>query len=128
MSKVKQNAGSNVAVGSTFVKLDAVQHTDKNKASAPGAPLAALNSSFFATWRGNGAITLNINCPIIHAGSTVLIGISEYSNTADPAGSRFIGAARYAVYNISPREGGVVVWMEISWGQPINIYIELVVN
>ncbi len=128
MSKEKEYVGSTMPAEDTLITLDAKHLGGKASKTANDLEPQFLNTGWTATYRGNGVIKLNINCPIIHPGSTVLIGISEYSNTASPATSRFIGSARYAVYNISPREGGVFVWMEISWGSPINIFIELLVN
>ncbi len=108
--------------------VDAKQYIiETKKSSAVGAPLG-LDTGWSATWRGCGVIHLNINCPTIHAGSTVLVSLSEYSNTSNPAGSRFIGAARFAIYNIAPREGGVNIWAEVSWPNPINIFFGLLVN
>lgn len=125
----KTHEGSDMPIPAASIPMvDAKTLITPHQAStAPGAPLS-LDTSWFATWRGNGIIHLNINCPAIHAGSTVLIGLSEYSNTANPAGSRFIGGARYAIYNIAPREGGVVIWAEVSWSNPLNIYIEILIN
>lgn len=97
--------------------------TDK----AESAPLS-LTTGVFATYRGNGSFVLNINWGGIHAGSSVMISISEYSNTANPRGSRFVGSAKFAVNNVSPFEGGVKVWVDVSWPNPIYIYFDILIN
>ena len=97
--------------------------TDK----AGSAPLS-LSTGVFATYRGHGSFVLNINWGGIHAGSSVMVSISEYSNPANPRGSRFIGAAKFAVNNVSPFEGGVKVWVDVSWPNPIYIYFDLLIN
>ena len=125
----KKYEGSNMPVKSDSVSVIASQIaiTPSKDVKAGGTPLG-LDTGWSATIRGCGVIHLNINCPIIHAGSTVLISLSEFSDVNNPAGSRFVGAARFAIYNISPREGGVVIWAEVSWSNPINIYFGILVN
>ena len=121
--------GSNSPITNNQNAIDAIQITGSSAAPMPENDIQfGANGDYFVTWRGNGIIRLNINCPIIHAGSTVLLSPSEYSNPSDPAGSRFIGSARYAIYNIAPREGGVEIWAEVSWPNPINIYFSLLVS
>ncbi|MBK9510921.1 MAG: hypothetical protein IPO04_16435 [Cytophagaceae bacterium] len=59
-----------------------------------GAPLGLgyINLLFVS---GCGVIHLNINCGAINASSLVQISMSEYGDVNNPAGSRFVGAARY---------------------------------
>lgn len=97
------------------------------KKGAADGPLS-LTTGVFATYKGCGSFVLTINWGGIHAGSSVIVSISEYSNAANPAGSRFVGSAKYAVNNVSPFEGGVKVWVDISWPNPINIYFDLLIN
>ncbi len=94
---------------------------------AENAPLS-LTTGVFATYRGHGSFILTINWGGIHAGSSVMMSISEYSNPANPAGSRFIGSAKYAVNNVTPFEGGVKVWVDVNWPNPIYIYFDLLIN
>ena len=100
--------------------------TEGNKESA-GQPLTS-NAGYFATWKGNGNITLNINCGGINAASNVMISISEYGNAGNAVNSRFMGAAKFAVNNICPRAGGVVINMDITWSAPILIYISMLIS
>jgi len=121
--------GSNLPLANNQNMVDAVQ-----TAGTSGLPHQAngiqfgLNTDWSLVWKGNGIIRLNINLPIVKAGSTVLVSLSEFSDVNNPAGSRFIGAARFAIYNIAPREGGVEIWAEVSWANPINIYFSFLVN
>jgi hypothetical protein len=55
----------------------------------------------------------------------VYVNISEYA--ANPQ-ARFIGAARMAVYNIAPYNGGFLAWVEISWGNPLKIRFDVLVD
>lgn len=101
--------------------------TPSKAGKGESAPLS-LSTGVFATYRGNGSFILTINWGGIHLGSSVMVSISEYSNTANPRGSRFIGAAKFAVNNVSPFEGGVKVWVDVSWPNPIYIYFDLLIN
>ncbi|WP_159466687.1 hypothetical protein [Dyadobacter sp. 3J3] len=126
MSTTYQGSNLPVQNGQT---IDAAQITGSGAASSPGLDVQfAPNSDWFLVWKGNGIIRLNINVPIIHAGSTVLISLSEFSDVSKPAASRFIGSARFAIYNIAPREGGVQIWAEVNWPNPINIYFSILVS
>lgn len=84
-----------------------------------------LFSTYFL-WRGTGIAKLNIPNARIHAGSRVYAAIFEYSS--NPRTTRFIGSARMGVFNISPHEGGVNVWIEVSWSNPLNVCIDLLVQ
>lgn len=111
------------SINAKALSTEKTSKTDK----AESAPLS-LTTGVFATYRGNGSFVLNINWGGIHAGSSVMISISEYSNTANPRGSRFVGSAKFAVNNVSPFEGGVKVWVDVSWPNPIYIYFDILIN
>jgi hypothetical protein len=118
--------GSNMPVASSLNTIEATQNLGLNP-QANGVQFG-LNTDWSLVWKGNGIVRLNVNLPIVHAGSTVLVSLSEFSDINNPAGSRFIGGARFAIYNIAPREGGVDIWAEVSWANPINIYFSFLVN
>lgn len=99
-----------------------------SKANKAGDAPLSLSTGVFATYKGKGSFILTINYGGIHAGSSVMVSISEYNNTANPRGSRFIGSAKYAVNNVCPFEGGVKVWVDVSWPNPINIFFDLLIN
>lgn len=123
MEKIK--TGSNLPINHSINKVDA-QLLSHSAPQGIDAPLG-LDTSIYCLWKGCGVIHLNINCGAINASSLVQISMSEYGDVNNPAGSRFVGAARYAIYNISPRDGGVVIWAEVSWAAPINIYFSILV-
>ncbi len=109
--------GSNIPVKTHIV--DAVKPLGKPLSSDP---------SWFVTWQGNGNITLNINCGAIYAASNVMVSISEYWDVNNAVNTRFMGAARFAINNICPRDGGMVINMDIDWASPIYIYISILIS
>jgi hypothetical protein len=42
--------------------------------------------------------------------------------------NRFIGAARMAVYNVAPFDGGFFAWVEISWNAPLFVRFDVLVD
>jgi hypothetical protein len=117
--------GSNLPTEIQTIDAIAIQ-AEGSKASAV-QPLTS-NPGFFCLWKGNGNITLNINCGGINAASNVMISLSEYSNAANPVNSRFMGAAKFAINNVCPRAGGVVINMDITWSSPLMIYISILIS
>ena len=109
--------GSNLPVKTNFIE-----------AISPSVKPLTSNAGWFATWKGNGNITLNINCGVINASSNVIISISEYSDVNNAVNTRFMGAAKFAVNNICPRVGGVIINMDITWGTPLLIYISILIS
>jgi hypothetical protein len=82
--------------------------------------------STFYTWRANGVHQqVRFTNANVNPNSRVLVNISEYGGT--PQG-RFIGAARMAVYNIAPYQGGFLAWVEIDWQSPLLIRFDVVVD
>jgi len=112
------------------MEIQTIEATSLKAEGNNGSAVQSLtsNSGYFATWKGNGNISLNINCGGINAASNVMISISEYSNISNPVNSRFMGAAKFAVNNICPRAGGVVVNMDITWTAPLFIYISILIS
>jgi hypothetical protein len=90
---------------------------------------ANLNSGSFTTyfiWRANGVqANVNFSQASVRANSRVFMNISEYG--ANPQ-ERFIGAARMAVYNIAPYDGGFRAWVDISWNSPLNIRFDVLID
>lgn len=40
-----------------------------------------------------------------------------------------MGAARYSLFNVAPRAGGVDIWINIEWSADILLYVDyLIVN
>lgn len=82
--------------------------------------------STYYTLRGNGTLHANIANPKIRANTSVYAAISEYSS--NPRQTRFVGSAKMRVFNVTPYNGGVQVWAEVSWPSPLNVVIDLVAN
>lgn len=120
--------GSNLRLQA--VELDPVQGAPTGKPPAAGeAGTRALGLASFSTtfqWRGNGRSNLNCRHGWINAGSRVFASVSEY-NTAWNV-DRFVGLAPIAVLNVSPYNGGCVVWLNVSWSGPINVCVSLLVD
>jgi hypothetical protein len=73
----------------------------------------------------NGQLILPLNWGVINRNSRVFVAIGEGS----AGGGKFIGGARYTVYNVAPRDGGVDIWINVEWNYPIRVYVDyLVVN
>lgn len=80
----------------------------------------------FYTWRANGTHrAVRFSNSRVTANSRVFMNISEYSSGPT---ARFIGSARMAVYNIAPFAGGFYAWVEISWGSPLNVRFDVMVD
>ncbi|OYO30118.1 hypothetical protein [Janthinobacterium sp. PC23-8] len=90
---------------------------------------ASLSGASFTTyyiWRANGVQpNVNFTQASVNANSRVFVNISEYGANAQ---ERFIGAARMAVYNIAPYNGGFRAWVDISWNSPLNIRFDVLID
>lgn len=90
---------------------------------------ASLSGASFTTyyiWRANGVQpNVNFTQASVKANSRVFVNISEYGANAQ---ERFIGAARMAVYNIAPYNGGFRAWVDISWNSPLNIRFDVLID
>ncbi|GAA1194600.1 hypothetical protein GCM10009654_59640 [Streptomyces hebeiensis] len=73
---------------------------------------------------GHGTFKLPVNSSVTNRNSSVVVSISEI----DANGNAFIGAARLAVYNVAPRDGGYDLWVEISWNSDLRYRITVLVS
>ncbi|WP_312434467.1 hypothetical protein [Janthinobacterium sp.] len=90
------------------------------------ANLSGASFSTYYIWRANGVHpNVNFTQANVNANSRVFVNISEYSANAQ---DRFIGSARMAVYNIAPYNGGFRAWVDISWGSPLNVRFDVLVD
>ena len=90
------------------------------------ANLSGASFTTYYIWRANGVHpNVNFTQASVRANSRVFMNISEYG--ANPQ-ERFIGAARMAVYNIAPYDGGFRAWVDISWNSPLNIRFDVFVD
>jgi len=68
---------------------------------------------------------LNLSWGAITKNSRVFVAIGEGA----PGGGKFLGAAKYLLYNVAPHDGGVSIWVYIDWNSPIRLYVDyLVIN
>ena len=139
-----------IALGLALMLLPILGHaqsdSDQDRANLPSPPraLAAAHNaeavpteadpnnvqgalaSGYCTYRFNGmAVLINCSWSQIHANSRVFLAMSEYSGTPQ---ERFIGAAQMTVHNISPYEGGVQAEVDVNWGSPLNIRVDVLVD
>jgi hypothetical protein len=76
----------------------------------------------------NGNVLPTLHWGAVNARSRVFVGISEGAPGGPDAG-KFIGSARFTLYNVAPANGRVSFWAHIDWGHPIRLYADyLVIN
>ena len=124
--KVEDKTGSNLAAQE--VTDSPVQQEGKSAKGGAVQDLSLSAGAFttYYTWFANGVQPhVNFVHPSVKGNSRVFLNISEYGS--DPQ-HRFIGAARMAVYNIAPYDGGFYAWVEISWNSPLKIRFDVFVD
>jgi len=73
----------------------------------------------------NGQWKLNLNWGVIRANSRIFVAIAE----GGPWPGKHMGAARYTLHNVVPKNSAVEIWVNIEWSSPIRLYVDyLVVN
>jgi hypothetical protein len=121
-----ENKGSDQEPEITEQPEEQESKSAKGAGGAAGANLSAASFTTYYTWTANGVHPkvpfANAN---VKANSRVFVNISEYSTDAQ---HRFIGAARMAVYNIAPYDGGFLAWVDISWGSPLHVRFDVFVD
>lgn len=123
--KVENRTGSNLAPESTDLPMEQ-EGQGAQGVAAQDLNLSAAAFTTFYTWTANGVHpSVNFANANVKANSRVLLNISEYAATPQ---DRFIGAARMAVYNIAPYNGGFRAWVDISWGSPLKVRFDVFVD
>jgi len=123
--KVEHRTGSNLALEETDAPMEQEGKSAKG-AAAQDLNLSAAAFTTYYTWTANGVHpSVNFVNANVKANSRVLLNISEYGANAQ---DRFIGAARMAVYNIAPYNGGFRAWVDISWGSPLKVRFDVFVD
>ena len=123
--KVEHRTGSNLALEETDAPMEQEGKSAKG-AAAQDLNLSAAAFTTYYTWTANGVHpSVNFVNANVKANSRVLLNISEFGANAQ---DRFIGAARMAVYNIAPYNGGFRAWVDISWGSPLNVRFDVLVD
>ena len=103
----------------------------QGNAENPGAPgavgtlgLSPYSYSARVYWgykKGSWALTLYDSR--ITANSRVFVSASELGAN----GYRLVGAAKYTVHNVAPRNGLVTIWLTIDWGSPLRTVADYLV-
>jgi len=118
--------GSNLQPEITDMPQEGQPTGQQARADDASAELNAASFTTYYIWRANGVHqNVNFTQASVRANSRVLMNISEYG--ANPQ-ERFIGAARMAVYNIAPYNGGFHAWVDISWNSPLNIRFDVLID
>jgi hypothetical protein len=134
MSTLAKEETARIEAGSNLpeVAIEAPKHikgSEKVVGNGQEEDIELSTSSFttFYTWRANGVHrNVRFSHPAVNANSRVFLSISEYGS--DPRTTRFIGAAKMDVLNVAPFNGGFFAWVEISWGAPLNIRFDVLVD
>jgi hypothetical protein len=103
----------------------------QGNAENPGAPgavgtlgLSPYSYSSRINWGyKNGSWKLTLYDSRITANSRVFVSVSELGTD----GYRIVGAAKYTVHNVAPRNGLVTIWVTIDWGSPLRTVADYLV-
>jgi len=89
--------------------------------------LAGLISSLRWDW-GNlrGGNILRLNWGAVTTRTAVFVAIAE-GVAGGPTAGKFIGSAKFTLFNVAPRAGGVDIWVDIDWSSNIRIYVDYLV-
>ena len=89
--------------------------------------LAGIISSLRWDW-GNlhGGKILRLNWGVVTPRTAVFVAIGEGA-PGGPTAGKFIGSAKYTLFNVAPRAGGVDIWVDIDWSKDIRIYVDYLV-
>jgi len=98
-------------------------------AASPQPELSGTGFTYRHDWGARrGQWTLRLNWGDVNPRSRVFVSIGEGAAGGPDAG-KFIGLARYSLYNVAPRAGGVDIWVNIEWSADIPLYVDyLVIN
>lgn len=68
---------------------------------------------------------LNLSWGAINHNSRVFVAIGEGAAN----GGKFMGAARFTLYNVAPQDGLISIRIDVDWDSPLRVYVDyLVVN
>lgn len=91
------------------------------------ADLAGMAYTYRHNWGGrNGWWLLTLNSADFGPNTRVFVSASEGPT---PGGGKFVGSARYSVYNVAMEAGTVSIRVFIDWPSPIGLVVDyLIVN
>lgn len=98
-------------------------------AASPQPELSGTGFTYRHDWGARrGQWKLLLNWGEVGPRSRVFVSIGEGVAPGPDAG-KFVGGARYSLYNVAPRAGGVDIWVNVEWNSNIRLYVDyLVVN
>jgi len=71
----------------------------------------------------NGQWKLNLTWAGFTTATRVFVAIGEGTG----GGGKFLGGARYTLYNVAPDTGQVGIWLNIEWGSPISLIADYLI-
>ncbi|RZA30234.1 MAG: hypothetical protein EOP92_35290 [Lysobacteraceae bacterium] len=97
--------------------------------AGPQPELSGTGVTYRHNWGARrGQWVLRLNWSVIQPASRVLVAIGE-GIPGGPNAGKFIGAARYTLFNVAPRSNGVDIWVNIDWSADILLYADyLIIN
>ena len=107
--------------------LSAIQPLSSAASNEPA--LRGNGFTYRHNWgRKRGSQKLRLNWSSVTARSLVFVAIGEGA-AGGPNSGKFIGAARYTLHNVAPRNGRIDIWVDINWRSNIPLYVDyLVIN
>jgi hypothetical protein len=106
------------------VKEEEVRELFKTREGITPQELSGTGVTYRHDWGDrNGQWILTLNWSTVTANSRVFVAIAEGA-PGGPASGKFIGSARYTLYNVAPTNGAVSIWVNIEWSSPIRLYVD----
>jgi hypothetical protein len=86
--------------------------------------LASMLGTLRWDWgQAHGDVVFRLNWGVVNAGNAVFVAIGEGA-AGGPTAGKFIGGAKFTLFNVAPRDGGVDIWININWGSDLRIYVD----
>ena len=86
--------------------------------------LASLIATLRWDWGNlNNDLILRLNWGAVTPATAVFVAIGEGA-PGGPTAGKFIGSAKFTLFNVAPRSGGVDIWINVNWGSPIRVYVD----
>ena len=74
----------------------------------------------------NGDWILRLNWGVVGANTAAFVAIGEGA-AGGPTAGKFIGNAKFTLFNVAPRSGGVDIWVNVNWNNPIRLYVDYLI-
>ncbi|UNO42929.1 hypothetical protein [Streptomyces sp. MST-110588] len=95
---------------------------DRKPAGVSAQDLQGFGYTYRHNWGPrNGWWVLNLTSNSFTANTRAFVSISEGPTSS---GGKFIGNARYSVYNIAPDNGVVAIRVFVDWPNPIGLVVD----